>query len=179
MKSFLVFMAVLFAAGTVMAETYRWVDDRGTINFTEDYAQIPKKYRKKARVIGSVEARHPKTSARDDVELKKDKARKDSSRDQEAGIPEKQAKTIPSYGGKSAEKWQAEFKKLHADMDDVQGRLDERQARLANPGDLSRARYLGIQDEIKELDARLANLRNNLNALNDEATRAGVPSALR
>ena len=32
-------------SSTCWGETYRWVDDKGTIHFTEDYGSIPEKYR--------------------------------------------------------------------------------------------------------------------------------------
>jgi hypothetical protein len=35
-------------AGTVGAETYSWVDSSGTVHFTEDISQVPKKYLKKS-----------------------------------------------------------------------------------------------------------------------------------
>jgi hypothetical protein len=38
-----VFMIFIYATG--WAETYRWVDEKGTENFTSDYGSIPEKYR--------------------------------------------------------------------------------------------------------------------------------------
>ena len=34
------------------AEVFKWVDDKGTIHFTEDESAIPEKYREQAEKIG-------------------------------------------------------------------------------------------------------------------------------
>ncbi len=49
-KLFLVSIILMMTAGFAAAEMYKWVDDKGTVNFTEDYSKIPKKYRKKVKV---------------------------------------------------------------------------------------------------------------------------------
>ncbi len=36
---------IVFIFSTGWAETYRWVDEKGTVNFTQDYGSIPEKYR--------------------------------------------------------------------------------------------------------------------------------------
>lgn len=40
-----VILFLIFISSTCWAETYRWVDEKGTINFTKDYDSIPEKYR--------------------------------------------------------------------------------------------------------------------------------------
>ncbi|RPJ05683.1 MAG: DUF4124 domain-containing protein [Deltaproteobacteria bacterium] len=40
-----VILSVLLISGIGWAETYRWVDEKGTVNFTQDYHSIPEKYR--------------------------------------------------------------------------------------------------------------------------------------
>jgi hypothetical protein len=40
-----VILLIIFISSTCLAETYRWVDEKGTINFTQDYGSIPEKYR--------------------------------------------------------------------------------------------------------------------------------------
>ena len=34
----------------IHAEVYRWVDDRGTVHFTDDYSNIPSFYREQLKV---------------------------------------------------------------------------------------------------------------------------------
>ena len=38
-------LLIILIASTGRAETYRWVDEKGTENFTSDYSSIPEKYR--------------------------------------------------------------------------------------------------------------------------------------
>lgn len=46
-KMLITLVIVLIFVGTAAAETYKWIDGKGTINFTEDYSQIPKNIAKK------------------------------------------------------------------------------------------------------------------------------------
>jgi hypothetical protein len=40
-----VIFCILFITWPCWAETYRWVDEKGTIHFTQDYGSVPEKYR--------------------------------------------------------------------------------------------------------------------------------------
>jgi hypothetical protein len=40
-----IFFIIILTFSTCWAETYRWVDEKGTVNFTQDYGSIPEKYR--------------------------------------------------------------------------------------------------------------------------------------
>ena len=44
-------LIILFIASPVWATTYKWVDEKGTINFTQDYDSIPEKYRDQVKEI--------------------------------------------------------------------------------------------------------------------------------
>ena len=54
MKKLLVLLLLLYPL-SASAETYQWVDERGTTNFAEDLGKVPKKYRKKAKRLGEGE----------------------------------------------------------------------------------------------------------------------------
>jgi Domain of unknown function (DUF4124) len=56
MRVAVVLSFVVFIFSTGWAETYRWVDEKGTVNFTQDYGSIPEKYR------DQVEGKPEKTS---------------------------------------------------------------------------------------------------------------------
>ncbi|MFZ2950090.1 MAG: DUF4124 domain-containing protein, partial [Desulfuromonadaceae bacterium] len=49
MKSYICLGFILLLATPLYAETYSWVDDSGTYNFTEDYSRVPKKFQKKVK----------------------------------------------------------------------------------------------------------------------------------
>ena len=43
-----ILFSLLFISQSSHAEIYKWVDEKGTVNFTEDPETIPEKYRDKA-----------------------------------------------------------------------------------------------------------------------------------
>ncbi len=45
-KLIVIFLFILFAH-TSFAQVYKWVDDQGALHFTDDFTQIPEKYRPK------------------------------------------------------------------------------------------------------------------------------------
>ena len=47
MKICMLCISLILFALPAIAETYTWEDDLGTVNFTEDLGNVPKKYRKK------------------------------------------------------------------------------------------------------------------------------------
>ena len=45
MRVTVILLFLVFITSTCWGETYRWVDEKGTIHFTEDYGSIPENYR--------------------------------------------------------------------------------------------------------------------------------------
>jgi len=45
MRSALMFWSSLFCGRCQAAELYKWVDDKGVVNFTDDYNKVPPAYR--------------------------------------------------------------------------------------------------------------------------------------
>jgi len=45
----IVIFSFLLIFQTAHAEIFKWVDEKGTVNFTEDPATIPEKYREKVK----------------------------------------------------------------------------------------------------------------------------------
>lgn len=173
-KAFIMLVVFVLTAGTAAAETYKWVDDKGTINFTEDYSKIPKKYRKKVKIKRDAGESVPEAAATSGDEMKKDRSTKGVDGIKEtAGVKEEKKKNV--YGGRNEEEWKADFRKLNDNINSVQAQIDERKARLNNPDNLSRSRYRGIEIEIKDLEEKMTQLQDKLNSLDESATKAGVP----
>ncbi|MDD2320677.1 MAG: DUF4124 domain-containing protein, partial [Geobacteraceae bacterium] len=174
--SLLVLLGVL--AGTASAETYTWVDGKGTIHFTEDISQVPKKYLKKVRVRGDMGP-----SVADTMESGEEApaaAATATPASTEAKAPEKSvAKKEVLYGGRAGKSWKADFDTIRAEMGASDDQVSELSSRLGDTGSMSRIEYLSIQNTIKNLTVRRAELEKKFNALNDAASRAGVPGEFR
>lgn len=176
-KGVLVFAITLMCSVPVMAETYQWVDDRGTVNFTEDYGKIPEKYRKKVRVLGGAETAEPAVMEEEGGGEKEKK--EPAAKAKEEPPAEKTGKKKAVYGGKGEDAWKDEFERLQKEINRLQDEIIERKAKLAQPEKLTRGQYRGAEYEIKSREAKLAELRDKLDALNEAARRAGVPPELR
>lgn len=48
---FRILFVFLILCGSAAATTYRWVDAAGTLNFTDNYGDIPARYRQQAQVV--------------------------------------------------------------------------------------------------------------------------------
>ena len=95
MKKLLVILLLLYPL-TAQAEMYQWTDGSGTVNFAEGLGSVPKKYRKKAKVVGGEEeAPAPRAAA------------PASDSDKPKGEEQKSAKKL--YGGKDEAGWRREF----------------------------------------------------------------------
>ena len=52
MKRFIFVLLFLFIfASSASATIYRWVDEKGVVNFTDDYSKVPPKYRNKVEEV--------------------------------------------------------------------------------------------------------------------------------
>jgi hypothetical protein len=161
-------------AGTVGAETYSWVDSSGTVHFTEDISQVPKKYLKKVRVRGDVSPVVPGVV--------------ENSAESPAGSPapvgaitpvENGEKRQVLYGNKSGKSWKADFDTLRAEIGATDDQIAELNSRLVDTSKMSRTDYLSIQSSIRNYQFRRGELENKLSSLNDQASRAGVPGEFR
>ena len=177
-KMLITLVIVLIFVGTAAAETYKWIDNKGTINFTEDYSQIPKKYRKKARKIGDVSVDTSSTVTSGTEEKPNGQTKKPAAGTTENGSTDKQVKK-EFYGGKSGDAWKTEFSKLKDEMKNVQAQISEKRSRLNNSANLTRAQYLATEYSIKDLETKQAELQDRQNSLDSAASQAGVPYELR
>lgn len=171
-------VALLLMAFTVpaMAETYTWTDDSGTMNFTEDFGRIPKKYRKKARKVGDESAPAAPVETRETPKQK----RADSPADLGAqGNSAAKAEKSLQYGGKSADEWKRQFAALRGELKSAETQLVETRRRLDDTSKMSRSEYLGLQISIRNVEKRVLDLRGKLQELEAEAAKAEVPADLR
>lgn len=178
MKNFTVLLTLILFAVPVTAATYKWVDDKGTVNFTEDYGKIPKKYRKKAKVVGEEGSAPPAT-----IEIKEEPKAKQKTTDGETpkveDSKEKQGKKKVLYDGKDGDVWKTDLGKLRADLKAAEDQLVETRGRMNDTSKMSRTEYLSLYNSIKDMENRVLVLRKKLDTLNEAAAKAGVPADLR
>ncbi len=166
-KSALV-LILLLVMQPAMAETYKWVDRKGTVNYTDDLSNVPEKYRSKVEIVVG--------NATTSTEVIKEEG---SEKKEPAVAPtgEKDKKKV-RYGDKDEDAWKSEFASLNKELKFVGDQLNEKKGRLADPAKLVRAEYRGLEREIKNLESRQADLQAKLDALKDAAAKAGVPAGI-
>jgi len=165
-------------AGTVGAETYSWVDSSGTVHFTEDISQVPKKYLKKVRVRGDVSSVVP--------EVMENSTESPAGVDAVSPAPagavapvENGVKKEVLYGNRSGKSWKADFDTLRAEIGATDDQITELNSRLVDTSKMSRTDYLSIQSTIRNFQFRRGELEKKLSSLNDQASQAGVPGEFR
>jgi hypothetical protein len=166
MKRLLVGMLLLFPL-SAMAETYQWTDEHGTIHFAEDLGKVPKKFRKKVKVIGEETGTPQTTELGEEKPGEKPKAAEDTQQKKKA------------YAGKDENAWRREFGSAKSDLQFAETQLSELQGRLNDTSRMSRSEYLQIQNTIKQQEIHVQGLRRKLEQLEETADRAGVPRDLR
>lgn len=169
-------MLVGMVAATACAETYTWEDSSGTIHFTEDISRVPKKYRKNVRVrgdMGAAVAEEPLVEQSTEAAAPGDAA---PPAKEPAAASEKKEEL---YGGKPGKSWKMEFDTLRAEISATDDQVAELDSRLGDTSNMSRIEYLTIRNTIKNLKFRRGELENKIKALNEQASKAGVPGQYR
>lgn len=169
-------LCLVVFASTAIAETYTWTDDRGTVNFTEDYGKIPKKYRKKVRKLGDENAVPPAAETREAPAAAKPAVPAEAK--EQAPAPVKTEKKV-QYGGKDADTWKNDFGRLRADVKASEDQLVELRGRLDDTSRMSRGEYLSLQHSIRNVEKTVLERRKKLQELEAEAAKADVPAELR
>ncbi len=191
-KSALVLILMLVMQ-PVMAETYKWMDRKGTVNYTDDLSNVPEKYRNKVEIVGgsaaattevikeeggeAKEAKEPETNEPVAPPVNEKKEPVVAPAKDGASAAEKEKKKV-RYGDKDEDAWKSEFASLNKELKFDDEQLKEKRARLADPAKLVRAEYRGLEREIKNLESRQADLQAKLDALREAAAKVGVPAGI-
>lgn len=167
MKLFITLAAMLLLTTQSGAETYSWIDDNGTHNFTEDLSSVPKKYLKKVNRLGDMG---------------------NSSASQESASPEK--KTVPAetsaakpvatvpekglYGGKSRDAWRQEFDVQEAELTKLEQHLNLLYKQSVKSPILPRDQYVTMKKEYDDTKAAYDQKYKVYKELLDSARKAGL-----
>ncbi|MBT1077141.1 DUF4124 domain-containing protein [Geobacter grbiciae] len=173
MKQLIIALAVVTAfSGAARADTYRWVDDKGVVNFTDNPDLIPSKYRKRVRKSPSMTSPAPSLESTTPKPL---------SQPQSPSVLKGSAPKLP--GGFSEQEWRSRFATLRSELKALQDGLPKKREALdqlhrkrtiyQRPQD--RVAYNEQMEKIERDEARIKELEVQLSALDNEASRAGVP----
>lgn len=172
MKQLIIALAVVTGfSGAARADTYRWVDDKGVVNFTDNPDLIPSKYRKRVRKSPSMTSPAPQSES------------KPEPRPQRQSTPPANSSEKKPTGGLSEQEWRSRFATLRAELKALQDGLPKKREALdqlrrkrtiyQRPQD--RVAYNDQMDKIERDEARIKELETQLSSLDIEASRAGVP----
>ncbi|RNC67958.1 MAG: DUF4124 domain-containing protein [Desulfuromonadales bacterium] len=166
---FLVFVCV-FSAG---ADTYRWVDDKGVVSYTDDPDRVPAKFLKRLERIPSpavppVPVTTPQSPPQAEPQTPK-------------------ASTPVLYGGLDENGWRGKFGAIRNEIKAIEDGLPAKNEQLntlhrkrviyQRPQD--RVAYNQLKEQVDRDEARVKELQDKLSALDQEASKAGVPGEWR
>lgn len=175
MKKVALALFLVFFAVPAMAETYMWTDDRGTVNFAEDLGKVPKKYRKKARLLDGGETEAPPAEPAAESGEQKTGTRAEPKEPAQAAPKGEQKKL---YGGKEGAEWSREFGRLRSELKSAEDQLVDTRKRMDDTSRMSRNEYLSLQLTIRNMERRVLELRKKVEDLEAAATKADVPTDL-
>ncbi|GFE58864.1 DUF4124 domain-containing protein [Geobacter sp. AOG1] len=168
-------LLVIFAALPAYAVTYKWVDKKGTISFTEDLGNVPPEYRKKVIILDADVPTGPEVTEIDESKGKTSAKGAESAKEATADGDKKAI----LYGGKDEKAWRKDFGRLKADLRAAEDQAEQLRGRLNDTSKMSRTEYLSIQSSLKNVELRVQDLKTKLSALDEAANKAGVPAGAR
>jgi len=156
------------------AAVYEWTDDKGVVNFTDNPENIPAKYRSKARKRPSITA-EPSESAPAQPQQ--------PAEGPKAVEPTPQPERVVLYGGHDEEWWRSSYGGLRNEIKVIQDGLPAKREDLVVARrrftiytfPQNRRAYFDLMAEIEKDEARINELNSQLEAMDLQAARAGVP----
>src|SRR6185369_16894326 len=145
MRFLFVIVFVLLLAGQSDAETYSWVDETGTCNFSEDLSRVPKRYHKSVKRygdIGSQTASPVKITS--EKNKQDDSCPVDVSCGKPTGLP---GEDTQLYGGKTRDAWRRELNANESELSRLEQQLEQMQNQIKKPSGLSLARQAELIKE--------------------------------
>ena len=149
MKRIFFILLILFSAEFSSAEVYKWVDEKGGVHFTDDFIQIPEKYRTKVQSFGTSEERIEtkiESESLSNKKVEKTRPREDTYRDQ-LGKGEE-------YWKGRVEEWNKKLKESQQKVNDLRVKYNELTERFnASKSSAERINLRKERDQIKnEMD---------------------------
>lgn len=173
MRLALAVAVVMLAVAPLMAETYSWTDENGTMSFADDLSQVPRKYRKKARKLGDSGDYQPAQEAQTTPKAAKPAGGGGSF---EAKGDPQPFSAERSYGGKSMEAWRQELTAAEAELRKLDAKVKDLTAKVKASGDYYVSRsQIDIRQQQNDAVVEFNRASEKFDALVRAARKAGVP----
>lgn len=167
MKTIICMAVLLMLSTQSSAETYSWVDENGTYNFSDDYNSVPPKYRKSAGRRGNAASlESPQNTA-----VAEEKPALPENSEKMSGL---QGGDKQLYGGKTQETWRKELDVQVAELMRLEKRSEQIQTKLNKPVGISRSEYSALLNEYNSLRSEYDEKYKVYNDLIELARKAGL-----
>ncbi len=149
MKRIFCILLFLFSTEFSFAEVYKWVDEKGVVHFTDDFIQIPEKYRPKVETSGSSEERVETRIESEPLSDKKD----EKARPREDTYRDRIGRGEEYWKGRVGE-WNKKLKESQEKVNDLRVKYNELTERFnASKSSAERMNLRKERDQIKnEMD---------------------------
>lgn len=164
MKTLFYMGFILLLAPPLHAETYSWVDDSGTYNFTEDYSKVPKKYQKKVKRRVDVQ---PQLSS--EPESTPRQAEKTDAKSAAVPVGEKEL-----YGGKSRADWRKELGALETELSGVVQHIEQVKRQISGTNRLTNDQLEILKKDYNDSRATYDQKYKNYMELVETIRKAGI-----
>lgn len=165
MKTLFYLGFILLLAPPLQAETYSWVDDSGTYNFTEDYSRVPKKFQKKVKrredLTPQVSPEHGDATDQTDKTGAKS-----------AAVP---GDEMELYGGKSRDTWRKELDVLEAELNGIEQRMELLRKQIYDPKGVSKVQFEELKKDYDDNRAMYDKKYKSYSELIEAVRKAGIP----
>lgn len=168
MKVLISLLFILLLAPSLNAETYSWVDDSGTYNFTEDYSKVPKKYQKKMRRRDDIRQDAKPELSKEPVDSPS-QADKTDTKSTAVANGEKEL-----YGGKSRADWRKEMDALEAELATIELRMETLRKQIYDPKGVSKVQHELLKKEYDDNRATYDQKYKNYTELIETVRKAGI-----
>jgi hypothetical protein len=169
MKILILLAGLLLWAAPLLAETYSWEDETGTVNYTENYTGIPAKFRKNARKLGDMGA-SPVSKESVSPSTGSSEAPPAALKDTAAG---KLESPVGNFDGRSYDQWKLEFNEREAAMVAIKKQVDEIDA-LLNKRPSNREQTQSLISERNKAVEQFTEMRKQYDQQVELARKAGV-----
>lgn len=154
-KILMVILFFMFISEISFAEVYKWVDDKGVVNFTDDILQVPEKYRPKAEKMVLPEGKEEINREGESTSKKKEEVYRDR-----VGRGE-------DYWKGRVEEWKKKLKDSQERLESLRGKYNEVTERVNDSKSTAeRATLRKERDQIKnEMDQSKTQIEEAKNML--------------